>query len=96
MEPPALDAGKQRVRAAGVLLDRQAKPQEWAKHHLADGLNQPSLFDLSLTWSSSLRYQASGSTSRCNDSPAGVCCEQMALAIQSICLMPASLMRRSQ
>jgi phthalate 4,5-dioxygenase len=41
VEPPALDAGKQRVRAAGVLLDRQAKPQEWAKHHLADGLNQP-------------------------------------------------------
>jgi phthalate 4,5-dioxygenase len=41
VEPPALDAGKQRVRAAGVLLDRQAKPQDWAKHHLADGLNQP-------------------------------------------------------
>jgi phthalate 4,5-dioxygenase oxygenase subunit len=41
VEPPALDAGKQRVRAAGVLLDRAAKPQEWAKHHLADGLNQP-------------------------------------------------------
>jgi hypothetical protein len=41
VEPPALDAGKQRVRAAGVLLDRQAKPQEWAKHHIADGLNQP-------------------------------------------------------
>ena len=30
-EPPALDAGKQRVRAAGVLLDRDAKPQEWAR-----------------------------------------------------------------
>jgi phthalate 4,5-dioxygenase len=41
VEPPALDAGKQRVRAAGVLLDRQAKPQEWATRHLADGLNQP-------------------------------------------------------
>jgi phthalate 4,5-dioxygenase len=41
VEPPALDAGTQRVRAAGVLLDRAAKPQEWAKHHLADGLNQP-------------------------------------------------------
>lgn len=41
VEPPALAAGKQRVRAAGVLLDRQAKPQEWAKHRLADGLNQP-------------------------------------------------------
>jgi phthalate 4,5-dioxygenase len=41
VEPPALDAGKQRVRAAGVLLDRQAKPQDWAKRHLADGLNEP-------------------------------------------------------
>ncbi len=41
VEPPALDAGTQRVRAAGVLLDRQAKPQEWAKRHLADGLNEP-------------------------------------------------------
>jgi phthalate 4,5-dioxygenase len=41
VEPPALDAGKQRVRAAGVLLDRQAKPQDWAKHHLADGLDEP-------------------------------------------------------
>jgi phthalate 4,5-dioxygenase len=41
VEPPALDAGKQHVRAAGVLLDREAKPQEWAKRHLADGLNQP-------------------------------------------------------
>jgi phthalate 4,5-dioxygenase len=41
VEPPALDAGKQRVRAAGVLLDRQAKPQEWAKQHIADGLHQP-------------------------------------------------------
>lgn len=40
-EPPALDAGKQRVRAAGVLLDRNVKPQEWAKLHLADGVNQP-------------------------------------------------------
>jgi phenylpropionate dioxygenase-like ring-hydroxylating dioxygenase large terminal subunit len=40
-EPPALDAGKQRVRAAGVLLDRAAKPQDWAKRHLADGLTQP-------------------------------------------------------
>jgi len=40
-EPPALDSSKQRVRAAGVLLDRQTKPQEWAKLHLADGLKQP-------------------------------------------------------
>jgi phthalate 4,5-dioxygenase oxygenase subunit len=29
------------VRAAGVLLDRSLKPQEWARIHLADGLNQP-------------------------------------------------------
>jgi hypothetical protein len=40
-EPPALDAKKQRVRAAGVLLDRQTKPQDWAKRHLADGLKEP-------------------------------------------------------
>jgi hypothetical protein len=41
VEPPALDAARQRVRAAGVLLDRKQKPQEWAKEHLADGLDQP-------------------------------------------------------
>jgi len=41
VEPPALDANQQRVRAAGVLLDRKTKPQEWAKLHLADGLKQP-------------------------------------------------------
>jgi len=40
-EPPALDADRQRVRAAGVLLERSLKPQVWAKDHLADGLNQP-------------------------------------------------------
>ncbi len=40
-EPPALDAAKQHVRAAGVLLDRKVKPQEWAREHLADGLGQP-------------------------------------------------------
>ena len=40
-DPPALDAAKQRVRAAGVLLDRKMKPQMWAKEHLADGLEQP-------------------------------------------------------
>jgi phthalate 4,5-dioxygenase len=40
-DPPALNAVKQRVRAAGVLLDRKMKPQEWAKAHLADGLEQP-------------------------------------------------------
>jgi hypothetical protein len=36
-----LDACKQRVRAAGVLLDRQMKPQDWAKLHLADGFKEP-------------------------------------------------------
>ena len=42
IEPPALDAAAQRVRAAGVLLDRsRPKPPEWAKDHLVDGLKQP-------------------------------------------------------
>jgi hypothetical protein len=41
VEPPAIDAAKQRVRAAGVLLERTKKPEEWAKEHLADGLKQP-------------------------------------------------------
>ena len=40
-EPPALDAEQQRVRAAGVLLDRGINPRDWAKVHLADGLSQP-------------------------------------------------------
>jgi hypothetical protein len=40
-EPPALDASKQRVRAAGVLLGRGEKPQDWSRLHLADGLNEP-------------------------------------------------------
>jgi len=29
------------VRAAGMLLDRGVKPQEWAKTHLTGGLDQP-------------------------------------------------------
>jgi nitrite reductase/ring-hydroxylating ferredoxin subunit len=41
VEPPAIDAKKQRVRAAGFLLERARKPGEWAKEHLADGLQQP-------------------------------------------------------
>ena len=41
IEPPALDAGAQHVRAAGVLLARDVSPSVWAKEHLADGLNQP-------------------------------------------------------
>jgi hypothetical protein len=40
-EPPALNANKQRVRAAGVLLERSIQPQEWAREHLADGLEEP-------------------------------------------------------
>jgi hypothetical protein len=41
VEPPALDAGKQRVRAASVLLPRYVDPVAWATAHLADGLNEP-------------------------------------------------------
>ena len=41
VEPPALDAREQRVRPAGVLLPRDANPLEWAKTHLADGLDRP-------------------------------------------------------
>ena len=41
VEPPALDANKQRVRAAGVLLEHSKKPQEWARAHIADGLKEP-------------------------------------------------------
>jgi nitrite reductase/ring-hydroxylating ferredoxin subunit len=41
IEPPALDANMQRVRAAGVLLEKTVRPQDWAREHLEDGLNQP-------------------------------------------------------
>ncbi|MCS6764547.1 MAG: aromatic ring-hydroxylating dioxygenase subunit alpha [Candidatus Protistobacter heckmanni] len=41
VEPPALDAAAQRVRAAGVLLKHGDNPQEWAKRHLADSVNEP-------------------------------------------------------
>ena len=41
IEPPALDAREQRVRPAGVLLPRDASPIEWARTHLADGLDRP-------------------------------------------------------
>jgi hypothetical protein len=41
VEPPALDAGKQRVRAASVLLDHAVEPAAWAQAHLADGLKHP-------------------------------------------------------
>jgi phthalate 4,5-dioxygenase oxygenase subunit len=40
-EPPAIEADQQRVRAAGVLLPRDKKPQEWATMHLADARDQP-------------------------------------------------------
>ena len=41
LPPPALDANAQRVRAAGVLLPREQKPQDWARQHLDDASNQP-------------------------------------------------------
>jgi nitrite reductase/ring-hydroxylating ferredoxin subunit len=40
-EPPAINADQQRARAAGVLLPRDQKPQEWARIHLVDAKNQP-------------------------------------------------------
>jgi phthalate 4,5-dioxygenase oxygenase subunit len=40
-DPPALDADQQRVRAAGVLLPRADKPQDWARLHLDDARDQP-------------------------------------------------------
>lgn len=41
IEPPALDANAQRVRAAGVLLPLEEQPQVWAKLHLNDAKDQP-------------------------------------------------------
>ena len=41
LPPPALDANAQRVRAAGVLLPREKKPQDWVRQHLDDASNQP-------------------------------------------------------
>ena len=41
VEPPALSAKSQRVRAASVLLARSVKPAEWAKSALDDGLAKP-------------------------------------------------------
>ncbi|HEY4375130.1 MAG TPA: aromatic ring-hydroxylating dioxygenase subunit alpha [Burkholderiales bacterium] len=40
-EPPALKAAMQRVRAAGVLLPREVKPQGWARDHIEDGTGKP-------------------------------------------------------
>ncbi len=39
--PPALDAPSHRVRAAGVLLAKDADPIEWGQQHLHDGLDKP-------------------------------------------------------
>lgn len=39
--PPAIDSAQQRVRAAGVLLPRQWKVQDWAKEHLSDSDKDP-------------------------------------------------------
>ena len=41
VEPPALDASKQRVRAAGVMLQHADDPVAWAAEHLADRLKHP-------------------------------------------------------
>ncbi len=41
IEPPALDDGVQRVRAASVLLDKSASVTDWAKDVLYDELGQP-------------------------------------------------------
>lgn len=41
MAPPALDAGQQHVRPAGVLLPRGQSPIEWAREHLADAISKP-------------------------------------------------------
>jgi nitrite reductase/ring-hydroxylating ferredoxin subunit len=41
IDPPALSAACQRVRAAGVLLDRSVRAQEWAREALTDGLSKP-------------------------------------------------------
>jgi phthalate 4,5-dioxygenase len=40
IDPPALDTASQAVRAAGVLLDRSIKAQDWARQALG-GLDQP-------------------------------------------------------
>jgi phthalate 4,5-dioxygenase oxygenase subunit len=40
-DPPALSAACQRVRAAGVLLDREIRAQEWAREALSDSLSKP-------------------------------------------------------
>jgi len=41
VEPSAVETKSQSVRAAGVLLPREQKPQEWAKTHLVYGEDMP-------------------------------------------------------
>jgi hypothetical protein len=41
VNPPAIHADRQHVRAAGVLLPRGQKPQTWATEHLSNGKDQP-------------------------------------------------------
>jgi phthalate 4,5-dioxygenase len=41
IEPPALDAAAQRVRAPSVLLERAVKAQAWAQQALSDSLKKP-------------------------------------------------------
>jgi phthalate 4,5-dioxygenase len=40
-DPTATESMAQRVRAAGVLLPREQKPQQWAKTHLVYGEDMP-------------------------------------------------------
>ncbi|MDR2153560.1 MAG: aromatic ring-hydroxylating dioxygenase subunit alpha [Burkholderiaceae bacterium] len=40
-DPPAVNANRQHVRAAGVLLPRSQKPQVWATENLNDGKGKP-------------------------------------------------------
>jgi phthalate 4,5-dioxygenase oxygenase subunit len=41
VDPPALAGSCQRVRAAGVLLDRHERAQDWARDALTDGPSKP-------------------------------------------------------
>ena len=41
VEPPALTSAVQGVRAAGVLLDRSIKAQDWARDALSSGPDKP-------------------------------------------------------
>jgi hypothetical protein len=41
IDPPAVDASSQRVRAAAVILDKSVDVKEWARLNLHDALNKP-------------------------------------------------------